>query len=135
MARILRELYGIRTPSTDSHFKLATKFTSQLDEWHRSISYLLDTDGDSGIFVKLVLRQRDVLKLAYWHARVLLHRPFLLNSFASLANYSANNRLLAARRVELQRNVQHCLDAAMHIAQLIDRIDAAGEFYSTLFVS
>lgn len=131
---MLRELYGIRPPSTEDHFKLASKFTSQLDEWHDTISYLLETDGDSAIFVKLVLRQRDVLKLAFWHARVLVHRPFLLNSFASLANYSTNRRLLASRRAELQQNVQHCLDAAMRIVQLIDRIDAAGEFYSTLFV-
>lgn len=100
------------------------------------MGYLLDTDGDTAIFVKLVLRQRDVLKLAFWHARVLIHRPFLLKTFASLAKYSKDNGgPLSSRAAELQKNVRLCLDAAMMILDHIDRIFAAGEFYSTLFVS
>lgn len=134
VSRVLREIYGIRPPSTEEHFKLASKFTAQLDQWRKDISYLLESDADPAIFVKLVLRQREVLKLAFWHARVLVQRPFLLHSFTSLADYSANSRLLASRRDELQQNIRHCLDAANQIVQLIDQIDAAGEFYSTLFV-
>ncbi|KAM5386529.1 hypothetical protein ACJZ2D_000492 [Fusarium nematophilum] len=133
LAAILRALYGINTRSTEEHFTLARKFTHDLAEWRQHISYLLDTDGSSAIFVKLVLRQRDVLKLAYWHAQILVHRPFLLKSFTSLANYGVNGELLSSRREEMQQNIKICIDAATQIIEHIDRIHAAGEFYSTLF--
>ncbi|KAK7421626.1 hypothetical protein QQX98_002093 [Neonectria punicea] len=133
LAAILRALYGIHPRSTEEHFTLAAKFTRDLAKWREHISYLLDTDGSSAIFVKLVLRQRDVLKLAFWHAQILVHRPFLLKSFTSLANYGVNGELLSSRREEMQQNIKICIDAATQIIEHIDRIDAAGEFYSTLF--
>lgn len=135
LARILRALYGIHPRSTEEHFTLAAKFTEELSEWRRHISYLLDTDGSSALFVKLVLRQRDVLKLAFWHAQILVHRPFLLRSFTSLADYDLSSELRLSRQLEMQKNIRLCIDAATQITEHIDRIDAAGEFYSTLFVS
>ncbi|KAI8190720.1 hypothetical protein KHU50_008781 [Colletotrichum sp. SAR 10_65] len=113
LAPILRAFYGIRSPSTEEHFALAEKFSKELSEWRDRISYLLDAGGSSAIFVKLVLRQRDVLKLAYWHAQILVYRPFL--------------------QEQTQQNIKSCIDAAMSIAEHIGTIDAAGEFYSTLF--
>ncbi|KAH7123220.1 finger protein [Dactylonectria estremocensis] len=133
LASILRTLYGIHPRSTEEHFTLAARFTRDLSEWREHISYLLDTDGSSAMFVKLVLRQRDVLKLAFWHAQILIHRPFLLKSFTSLANYGVNGDLLSSRPQEMKRNIQICIDAATQITEHIDHIDAAGEFYSTLF--
>ncbi|KAH7131067.1 finger protein [Dactylonectria macrodidyma] len=133
LASILRTLYGIHPRSTEEHFTLAAKFTCELLEWREHISYLLDTDGSSAMFVKLVLRQRDVLKLAFWHAQILVHRPFLLKSFTSLANYGVNGDLLSSRPQEMKQNIQICIDAATQITEHIDHIDAAGELYSTLF--
>ncbi|KAJ5001169.1 hypothetical protein K4K48_001697 [Colletotrichum sp. SAR 10_66] len=115
LAQILRAFYGVRSPSTEEHFALAENFSKELYEWRDHISYLLDAGGSSAIFVKLVLRQRDVLKLAYWHAQILVYRPFL--------------------QEQTQQNIKSCIDAAMSIAEHIGTIDAAGEFYSTLFVT
>lgn len=134
LAGILRALYGIHARSTEEHFTLAAKFNGELSKWREDIAYLLDTDGSSAMFVKLVLRQRDVLKLAYWHAQILVHRPFLLKSFTSLANYGVHGELLSSRPQEMQQNIKICIDAATQITEHIDRINAAGEFYSTLFV-
>lgn len=138
LARILRALYGINPPSTAEHFALAAKFNRDLTEWREHISYLLDTDGNSAIFVKLVLRQRDVLKLAFWHAQILVHRPFLLKAFTTFANdglsgEASTSSVLASRRQEMQQHVTTCIDAATRITEHIDRIDSAGELYSTLF--
>lgn len=85
------------------------------------------------IFVKLVLRQRDVLKLAYWHAQILVYRPFLLKTFSTVD--SNDETFLLARQGQTQQNIKSCIDAAMSIAEHISTIDAVGEFYSTLFVS
>ncbi|KAL3293700.1 fungal specific transcription factor domain-containing protein [Colletotrichum asianum] len=131
LARILRAFYGIHPPSTEEHFVLADKFSQELSEWRDHISYLLDAGGSSAIFVKLVLRQRDVLKLAYWHAQILVYRPFLLKTF-SAADSNDESRL-SAKKQQTQQNIKSCIDAAMSIADHIDTIDAAGEFYSTLF--
>ncbi|KAF5007412.1 hypothetical protein FDECE_6260 [Fusarium decemcellulare] len=133
LARILRALYGIHPRSTEEHFTLAAKFSQDLKEWREHISYLLDTDGSSAMFVKLVLRQRDVLKLAFWHAQILVYRPFLLKSFTSLANYGVDGDLLSSRQQEMQQNIKICIDAATDIIEHIDRIATAGELYSTLF--
>lgn len=135
LARILRALYGIHTPSTEEHFSLASGFVRDLAEWREHISYLLDAGGSSAIFVKLVLRQRDVLKLAFWHAQILVHRPFLLKSFTSLAGDDADGEAMTRRKQEMESNIETCVSAATSIAEHINQIDAAGEFYSTLFVS
>lgn len=134
LARILRALYGIQPPSTEEHFTLASKFTQDLAEWREHISYLLDAGGSSAIFVKLVLRQRDVLKLAFWHAQILVHRPFLLKSFTALAGDGTGNEAMSRRKQEMEDNIRTCVRAATSIAEHIDQIDAVGEFYSTLFV-
>lgn len=114
--------------------KLAAEFSRDLSKWREHISYLLDTDGNSAIFVKLVLRQRDVLNLAFWHAEILVHRPFLLKNFSILENHGVNSEPSSSRQQEMQRNINTSIEAAVQITEHIDRIDAAGEFYSTLFV-
>ncbi|KAF6808231.1 finger protein [Colletotrichum sojae] len=133
LAHILRALYGIRQPSTEEHFTLASGFMQDLTEWREHISYLLDAGGSSAIFVELVLRQRDVLKLAYWHAQILVHRPFLLKSFTTLTSDGADGEATTRRKQEMEANIKTCVGAATNIAEHIDQIDAAGEFYSTLF--
>ncbi|KAI8206957.1 hypothetical protein K4K52_002680 [Colletotrichum sp. SAR 10_76] len=39
-----------------------------------------------------------------------------------------------SRQEKTQQNIKSCIDAAMSIAEHIGTIDAAGEFYSTLFI-
>lgn len=135
VARVLRGLYGIQPPSTETHFALAAKFTKELFDWRNDISYLLDVGGSPAMFVKLVLRQRDVLKLASCHAQILIHRPFLLKSFRTMAETDGpNSELDQTRKQEMQGNIQLCIDAATQITEHIDDIHATGEFYSTLFV-
>ncbi|KAF4874259.1 putative transcriptional regulatory protein [Colletotrichum siamense] len=131
LAKLLRAFYGIRSPSTEEHFALAEKFSKELSEWRDRISYLLDAGGSSAIFVKLVLRQRDVLKLAYWHAQILVYRPFLLKTFSAVD--TNDESFISTKQQQTQQNIKSCIDAAMSIAEHIDTIDSAGEFYSTLF--
>lgn len=136
LARVLRALYGVQPPSTEDYFTLAAGFTQDLLQWRQGISYLLDADGSAAMYVKLVLRQRDVLKLASCHAQILIYRPFLLKSFTNVvAGASTSDSLSPTRKQEMQQNIQRCVDAAAQITEQIDDIYAAGELYSTLFVS
>lgn len=86
------------------------------------------------MFVKLVLRQRDVLRLASCHVQILINRPFLLKSFASSADPGASHEQGTTRQEEMQANTQRCVDAATQIIEHIDHIYGSGELYSTLFV-
>ncbi|KAI1340164.1 fungal-specific transcription factor domain-containing protein [Xylariaceae sp. FL0016] len=134
IATILREVYGIRPPSLEGLSRLALKYTARLDDWRKDISYLLDHDGDSSFLIPVVVRQRDVLRVAFWHAQMLVYRPFLIKSFASLTNYSTkrDNRP-SSRTYDLQQNVQKCLEAAMGVVGLIDRLYSERLMYSTFF--
>lgn len=136
VAKILRDLYGIRQPSTESQYKLAAKYAKEIDNWHSGISYLVDTDGiDPSLFQPIFLRQRNVLNLACWHAQILVHRPFLLNNFASLANLGTTRNSRSRQNSELtHEHVQRCLEAAMNIVAKIDDLHSNGLLYNTFWV-
>ncbi|KAL6351867.1 hypothetical protein LRP88_14677 [Fusarium phalaenopsidis] len=137
VAKILRDLYGIRQPSTESQYKLAAKYAKEIDNWHSGISYLVDTDGiDPSLFQPIFLRQRNVLNLACWHAQILVHRPFLLNNFASLANLGTTRNSRSRQNSELtHEHVQRCLEAAMNIVAKIDDLHSNGLLYNTFWIT
>ena len=137
MANILRDLYSIRTPSTENQHKLAEKYTKDLEAWRSSLAYLVDTDGvDPSLFQPIFLRQRNVLNMACWHAQILVHRPFLLNNFASLANLGKTRRREPPQSADVAvDHVQRCLDAAMNIVSKLNDLDANGQLYNTYWVS
>lgn len=135
IARILRDLYGIRSQSPDSQCKFAAKFTKDISAWRNSISYLVDTDGlDSSLFQPIFLRQRDVLNLACWHAQILVCRPFLLNNFASLTNLGTTRSSSKQSTESTNEHIQLCLEAAMNIVGKINDLSAGGRLYNTLWV-
>lgn len=134
LANILRDLYGIKPPSSDDRYRLAAKYNDELNEWRTSLAYLLDTDGvDPSLFLPIFLRQRNVLNLAFWHAQILVHRPFLLSNFAGLTNYSINRSKLSGNS-KLAYHVQRCLDAAMNIVRVVDDLTNQSQIYSTYWV-
>ncbi|KAL1640960.1 hypothetical protein SLS58_006399 [Diplodia intermedia] len=142
LANILRDLYGIRPPSTSDRYRLAAKYNDALNNWRASVAYLLDTDGvDPSLFLPIFLRQRNVLNLAFWHAQILVHRPFLLSNFAGLSSYNLHHRPSGSRDSsdggggggKLAYHVQCCLDAATNIVRVVDELTRSGQIYSTFW--
>ncbi|KAL0258502.1 hypothetical protein SLS55_005997 [Diplodia seriata] len=145
LANILRDLYGIRPPSTSDRYRLAAKYNDALNNWRASVAYLLDTDGvDPSLFLPIFLRQRNVLNLAFWHAQILVHRPFLLSNFAGLSSYNnlhhhhrPNGRDSSSDGGggggKLAYHVQCCLDAATNIVRVVDELTRSGQIYSTFW--
>ncbi|EKG18711.1 Transcription factor fungi [Macrophomina phaseolina MS6] len=131
LANILRDLYGIKPPSSDDRYRLAAIYNDELNDWRTSVAYLIETDGvDPSLFLPIFLRQRNVLNLAFWHAQILVHRPFLLSNFAGLTNYSTNRSKLSGNG-KLAFHVQKCLDAALNIVRVVDELTIQGQIYST----
>lgn len=103
--------------------------------WRNSVSYLVETDIDPSLFQPIFLRQRNVLNLACWHAQILVHRPFLLNNFASLANLGSTRHRRTQHNSNLtDEHVQKCLEAAMNIVGKIDELSSKGQLYNTYWV-
>ena len=137
VANVLRDLYSIRPPSTENQFKLAAKYSKEIDDWRSGVAFLVDTNGiDPSLFQPIFLRQRNVLNLGCWHAQLLVHRPFILNNFASLSNLGTTRRNDDSRNSkQTAEHVQKCLEAAMNIVNWIDNLHSTGQFYNTLWVS
>ncbi|KAL5375296.1 hypothetical protein DPSP01_011306 [Paraphaeosphaeria sporulosa] len=132
LSAVLRDLYPIRSPSLPHRLSLAQKYTTDLTAWRQSNAHFLDTNNlPSSLLIPIYQRQRNVLNLAYYHAVLLVHRPFLLSNFANLTHFEQT----AAQRggglvgdahpaIELtcKENLKHCLDAAMGIVRVVDDI-------------
>ncbi|KAI1394172.1 uncharacterized protein F4822DRAFT_424639 [Hypoxylon trugodes] len=129
IASVLREFYSLRTPSSKQRIELATKFTGDLKQWRLDMSLLLDRqEASQSLLLPLFRRQRNVLNLAYWHTLLLVHRPFLLNNFASLSNYSTVRAKLPHHEA-FENNVQQCLDAAMKITKIIEELEERNQLH------
>ncbi|EDU44575.1 fungal specific transcription factor domain containing protein [Pyrenophora tritici-repentis] len=137
---VLRDLYCIRPPSLARRIELSTKYTSDLHAWHNSLSGFLAGSGfeggfDSQLLIPIYQRQRSVLNLAYHHALLLIHRPFLLRDFASLThmpthpNWSAN----PVRTHDTSTNITACLEAAMAILRIVDDVFISSNLFRSFW--
>jgi galactonate dehydratase len=81
----------------------------------------------------LFQRQRSVLNLAYYHALILIHRPFLLSNFASLNNSRSRSRG-APGTADMDKNVMECLEAAVHIASIVNELTEGQQIYRAFWV-
>lgn len=147
LSSVLRDLYPIRPPSLPHRISLAQKYTSDLLAWRQSNAHFLETNNlPSSLLIPIYQRQRNVLNLAYYHAVLLVHRPFLLSNFASLTHFEQPGVQSASQHgglvgeggqpaIELscKENVKHCLDAAMGIVRVVDDIAESQVFRAFWF--
>ncbi|KAH8890643.1 hypothetical protein GQ53DRAFT_867005 [Thozetella sp. PMI_491] len=119
---ILRDLYPIRPLSTSSRIALTAKCSADLQNWYGEMARFLDVDGvNTALLLPLYQRQRNVLNLAYWHATILTHRPFLLSNFARLQQSDSLGRALS-HGSQAESSSRECLNAAMNIVQAVDEL-------------
>lgn len=137
VGNILHDLYDIHPPSTENLFKLAAKYTKEIESWRIEASYLVDKNAiDPSLLQPIFRRQQNVLSLASWHAQILVHRPFLLSNFSSLANLGSTKHRKTQRDAELADwHVQSCLNAAMNIMAKFDELNSVGQLYNTFWVN
>jgi hypothetical protein len=125
---VLRDLYPIRPPSMALRIELAAKYSKDLHEWRAPLSRFLDPEGvDSSLLIPLYQRQRNVLNLAYYHAVLLVHRPFLLSNFASLAHTDTRAGNLANTTTD--KYIRELVEAAMGIAQIVDEMFQSSQIF------
>lgn len=131
---VLRDLYSIRPPSLPLRIELSTKYTADLQVWRNSLSRFLTDSADGGgidshLLIPIYQRQRGVLNLAYYHAVILINRPFLLRDFASLNHMPTNPAWGPTAGFDTSTNVAACLDAAMHIVRVVDDVFTSSDLF------
>lgn len=136
VANILRDLYSIRPPPMETQYELAKQYSKEISAWRKTIAYLVDNLGPGwSLMQPIFFRQSNTLNMACWHAQLLVHRPFLLRNFASLADLGATRRSRTPHNAEkTEENIRLCLEAAMNIVSLVDSLKSQDKLYSTLWV-
>ncbi|KAK7508960.1 finger protein [Phyllosticta citriasiana] len=132
MATILRDLYSIKPLSRERQHFLADKNDKALADWRKKISYIVDGGFDDSFVLPIFLRQRNVLNLAYWHAQILIRRPFLLRNFANLTTQNSTEERVSDRQ-HPSGHIQQCIDAAMNIVNHVDKMSTTGQMQSTFW--
>ncbi|KAF2445783.1 hypothetical protein P171DRAFT_386601, partial [Karstenula rhodostoma CBS 690.94] len=137
LSAVLRDLYPIRSPSLPHRLSLAQKYTTDLTAWRQSNAHFLDTNNlPSSLLIPIYQRQRNVLNLAFYHAVLLVHRPFLLLNFASLTQLeqtATGSDAQPAIELTCKENLEHCLAAAMGIVRVVDDIAESQVFRAFWF--
>ena len=77
-------------------------------------------------------RQSTVLRLAYAHALILVHRPFLLSNFEDLTRQDSSPR---NADTDTEKNVQECLKAATTIISIMNGLCQGGQMFRAFWVS
>lgn len=81
---------------------------------------------NTSLLLPIYQRQRHVLNLAYWHATILTHRPFLLNKFGATRT--------SANTTQVEDRVKECLQAALNICDLVDELISAKMMFKAFWV-
>ncbi|KAF2821827.1 fungal-specific transcription factor domain-containing protein [Ophiobolus disseminans] len=134
---VLRDLYPIRPPSLALRTELSSKYTSDLQAWRSNLSrFLNDDEGrgiDSHLLIPIYQRQRSVLNLAYYHAMLLIHRPFLLSNFASLTHMPTHSTFAPNASIDTSGNISTCLEAAMAIVRVVDDVFTSSNLFRSFW--
>lgn len=73
-----------------------------------------------------------MLRLAYAHALLLVHRPFLLSNFENLTTQDSSSKINEA---VVEENVKECLTAAMSIVAIVNNICEVGQMFRAFWVN
>ncbi|KAL4884774.1 hypothetical protein BJY04DRAFT_233051 [Aspergillus karnatakaensis] len=126
---ILRDLYGIRRVTLHAQSAAAAKYGAELNHWRTELSAFVDLPSVDMLMLTYQ-RQYTVLNLAFYHAQILLYRPFILKDFKNLALPAHDSNNLS---ITVNQNIQHCLKAALKIASILRDLCENGKMYHTFW--
>jgi hypothetical protein len=115
-------LYPINPLSESRRVEVAKSLALKLDEWHASLPVLLRARPSS--LVRSFRRQCVALRLAYKHAIVHLHRPFLHARSSGEASLGTES----AERFR-EESIKLCIGAARDALRTIDTLAQEGPLF------
>lgn len=132
---ILRDLYPIRPLSTKARLTLTSSYTMKLKQWYEEYDDFLDSRRiNAALLLPIYQRQRNVLNLAYWHATILAHRPFMLRKLESNRQLGRDMSRNATIDDHVDVHISLCIDAAMNICKLVTELIDANVMFKAFWV-
>ncbi|GMG47916.1 unnamed protein product [Aspergillus oryzae var. brunneus] len=124
---VLHDLYGIQRSSLTVQASAAAKYGAEMARWRKELTGFLDLPNVN-IMKVTYQRQYTVLNLAFYHAQILLYRPFLLKGFTLLTKEPSrrNDKLQGT----IDQNIKSCLEAAMKVVSIVRDLSTAGRIRS-----
>ncbi|RAL01120.1 Zn(II)2Cys6 transcription factor [Aspergillus ibericus CBS 121593] len=129
IGRILHDMYGIHRGSSQAEVAAAAQHGAHLTRWRQELSGFLDS-SNVDLLMLTYQRQYTVLNLAFYHAQILLYRPFILRHFGT-NNRERSRNDSSSRAVD--QYIKVCLVAAMKIAAIIRELCEKRRMYSTFW--
>ncbi|KAJ6014372.1 hypothetical protein N7540_008963 [Penicillium herquei] len=132
IGRILRDMYGARKATSQAEETAAAQHGTDLTRWRQEISGFLDS-SNVDLLILIYQRQYTVLNLAFYHAQILLYRPFLIKHFGNFVSQerSQNN----VRSETSNRFVDICVTAATKIAAVVHELCEKHRMYSMFWLT
>ncbi|KAL2860539.1 hypothetical protein BJX68DRAFT_252145 [Aspergillus pseudodeflectus] len=127
---ILRDLYGIRRATLQSHLTAAAKHGADMAKWRSELSAFVDMPSVDMLMLTYQ-RQYTVLNLAFYHAQILLYRPFILKDSKNWASSVSDG--INQLQESVNHNIEHCLSAAMKITGILRDLCESGRMYKTFW--
>jgi galactonate dehydratase len=129
---ILKELYGIRRQSISAQLATSRRYDGKLNHWRQSISSFLDST-DASLLRTIFQRQHTALRLSYFHAKILLHRPFLLGNLITGIQASSTRQREEDQRM-INENIDECMKAARNIVQIVHDMCEGHQMFQAFWV-
>jgi len=134
---ILRQLYPLKPITASRRNVLTTEISRSLTDWRADLDTFLDSENfNASLFLPIVQRQRNVLNLTYWHAIILTHRPFLLNSsHGDRPTKGPVDNAVSNDEAQTEQSVQQCLDSAMNTVRVINQMTQSRQMYRAFWIA
>ncbi|KNG91227.1 hypothetical protein ANOM_000297 [Aspergillus nomiae NRRL 13137] len=123
---VLHDLYGIQRSTLAVQASAAAKYAAEMAQWRKELSEFVDLPNVNLLRITYQ-RQFTVLNLAFYHAQILLYRPFLLKGFTLLSKGPSrrNDKLQGT----IDQNIKSCLEAAMKVVSIVHDLSTNGKMY------
>ena len=129
ISSILRDLYGIQRAGREKEVSAAAHREAELREWRHELSGFLDSPNVD-LLMLTYQRQYTVLNLAFYHAQILLYRPFVLKNLSMPADNREDDQLYGT----IDRYIRQCLEAATEVASIVRNLCEQGGLYHNFWV-
>lgn len=133
--QILRDLYPISPLSKEMRLERTDRCSRALEEWYKEQQqFLLYSRLNANLVLPIYHRQRTALELAYGHATILTHRPFLLATYKEEARENESSTARNPRCLQMEPHVQECLAAAVTICCTLDELIKTRTMFKAFWV-
>jgi hypothetical protein len=116
--KISREVYSIKPVPDHERIAASHRLGGELRQWRATLPPHLGVINPSSL-ISSFRRQATALKLAYSHAVILAHRPFLLKNLSNRAD----------TREMAKESIRECISAAQSVLESVDRMARDGRLF------